>query len=112
MNLSKAETGLWIEGSHRSPFDFMCMVIEFAHDYGFDMDWDRFVSDINTLKTVDMNEVDMDTLLGCSYRDISEAIDWTYEDALDYLNDNTRPGLVWVVREQGLILMDEGEADD
>jgi hypothetical protein len=45
-------------------------------------------------------------------QEIFDAIDWTYEDALEYLNTNTREGLVWVVREQSLYLMTFEEADD
>jgi hypothetical protein len=43
--------------------------------------------------------------------DVLDAIDWTYQDALDYLNDNTRDGLVWEVRDQSLFLMTEEDAD-
>jgi len=103
-------TGIYIDGSHTSAFDFQVAVIHFAHEQGFEMEWDRFISDINTLKNVDMNEVDMDTLLGCSYQDISEAIDWTYEDAIDYLNTNTREGLYWEVIDQSLYLTEDADA--
>jgi hypothetical protein len=44
--------------------------------------------------------------------EVLDAIDWTYEDAIEYLNTNTREPLVWVVRDQSLMLMDEDEADD
>jgi hypothetical protein len=98
------ETGCYIDGSHKSPFDFACIVIEMAHDYGFELDWDQFVKDVAEFVRGDM-EYD-------NVYEIMDAIDWTYEDALDYLNDNTRPGFVWVVREQSLFLMDEDEADD
>jgi hypothetical protein len=104
MNLSNAETGCWIDGSHRSNFDFMCMVIEMAESYGFEMDFDQFVKDVTDLRNGD---VDDEWLM-----DVLNALDWTYEDALDYLNDNTRPGYVWVVRDQSLFLMTGDEADD
>jgi hypothetical protein len=104
MNLSDAETGCYIDGSHRSFFDFACLVIEMAHDYGFEMDWDQFIADMNWLSS---DEVDDDR-----HYEILDAIDWTYEDALEYLNTNTREGLVWVVREQSLYLMTYDEADD
>ncbi len=104
MNLSDVETGCYIDGSHMSSFDFSAAVIEFAHDFGFELDYDQFVKDVHGIRD--------DLFTDDDIYDIMDALDWTFEDALDYLNDNTRPGLVWVVREQGLILMDEGEADD
>lgn len=104
MNLSDVETGCYIDGSHMSSFDFAALVIEMAHEYGFELDWDRFIEDLEDFRNGD---VDDEWLL-----DVMDSIDWTYEDALEYLNTNTRPGLVWVVREQALLLMDEDEADD
>jgi len=98
------ETGCWIDGSHMSSFDFTALVIEMAHEYGFELEWDQFVKDVTDLRNGD---VDDEWLM-----DVLNALDWTYEDALDYLNDNTRPGYVWVVRDQSLFLMDEDEADD
>jgi hypothetical protein len=50
---------------------------------------------------------DEDTLL-----DILDSLDWTYEGALDYLNTTPPSGCVWVVRDNSLFLMTEGEADD
>jgi hypothetical protein len=103
MNLSDAETGCYIDGSHRSFFDFACLVIEMAHDCGFEMDWDIFLSDMAWLES---KQDDEDREL-----EILNALDWTYEDALDYLNTNTRPGFVWVVEDQSLFLMTEEDAD-
>jgi hypothetical protein len=82
----------------------MCLVIELAHDYGFELEWDQFIADMNWLSS---DEVDDDR-----HYEILDAIDWTYEDALEYLNTNTREGLVWVVREQSLYLMTYEEAED
>ena len=104
MNKADVETGCYIDGSHMSSFDFAVAVIEVAHDHGFEIEYDQFVKDIQEYRNGDLDD---DTVY-----EILDSVDWTYEDALDYLNDNTRPGLVWVVREQGLILMDEDEADD
>ncbi len=98
------ETGCYIDGSHRSNLEFMCLVIELAHDYGFELEWDQFIADMNWLSS---DEVDDDR-----HYEIMDAIDWTYEDALDYLNINTREPLVWVVRDQSLYLMSYDEADD
>jgi hypothetical protein len=104
MNLTDAATGCWIDGSHRSSLEFTALVIELAHDYGFELEWDQFVADLNWLSS---DEVDDER-----HFEIMEALDWTYEDALDYLNENTRPGFVWVVRDQSLFLMTDEEADD
>ena len=106
LNLTDVETGCYIDGSRRDVVEFSLLVIELAHDYGFELDWDRFVKDAANLRepgyVMDDDEI----------QEIFDAIDWTYEDALDYLNTNTRPGFVWVVREQALFLMDEDEVDD
>ena len=102
MNLNNAETGCWIDGSHRSSFEFMCLVIEMAHDYGFEMDWEQYQQDLADYNTDSIFE---------DYAEMMDALDWTYEDALEYLNDNTRPGLVWVVEDQSLFLMTEEDAN-
>ena len=104
MNLSDVETGCYIDGSHMSSFDFSAAVIEFAHDFGFELEWEAFLRDVEWMNG---DETDDERL-----SDILDAIDWTYEDALEYLNTNTREGLVWVVREQSLYLMTFEEADD
>jgi hypothetical protein len=105
MNLSDAETGCYIDGSRRDVVEFSLLVIELAHDYGFELDWDRFVKDAANLRepgyVMDDDEI----------QEIFDAIDWTYEDAIDYLNTNTRPGFVWVVEDQSLFLMTEDDAD-
>lgn len=106
MTMSKdipVETGCYIDGSHRSSFDFACLVIEMAHDYGFEMDWDIFLSDMSWLES---KQDDEDREL-----EILDSLDWTFEDALEYLNTNTRPGFVWVVEDQSLFLMTEEDAD-
>ena len=105
MNLSDVETGCYIDGSRRDVVEFSLLVIELAHDYGFELDWDRFVKDAANLRepgyVMDDDEI----------QEIFDAIDWTYEDAIDYLNTNTRPGFVWVVEDQSLFLMTEDDAD-
>jgi len=105
MNLSNAETGCWIDGSHRSPFEFMCLVIEMAHDYGFELEYDQFVKDVEWMRTPNPNDAQDEAA------EILDALDWTYEDALEYLNTNTRPGFVWVVEDQSLFLMTEEDAN-
>lgn len=106
MNLSDAETGCYIDGSHMDNIQFTLCVIELAHNHGFELDWEQFIKDATALGAAEAM-MEEDELF-----EILNALDWTYEDALDYLNDNTRPGFVWVVREQSLFLMDEDEADD
>jgi len=98
------ETGCYIDGSHMSPFDFSAAVIEFAHDYGFELDWDVFLVDTEQFRAGEISDEFIPEVLN--------ALDWTYEDALEYLNTNTREGLVWVVRDQSLFLMTYDEADD
>jgi hypothetical protein len=107
MNLSKAMPGLWIDGSHMGNLEFMMSVIEFAHDdYGFELEWDQFVKDAANLREPGymMEEDELNEVL--------DAIDWTYEDALEYLNDNTREGLYWEVIDQSLFLMTEEDAEN
>jgi hypothetical protein len=106
MNLSDVETGCYIDGSHRDSIEFSLLVIEMAHDCGFELEWDQFVKDAANLREPGymMEEDELNEIL--------DAIDWTYEDALDYLNINTREPLVWVVRDQSLYLMSYDEADD
>ena len=103
MNLSDAETGCYIDGSHMSSFDFAALVIEMAHEYGFELEWEAFLRDVEWMNG---DETDDERL-----SEILDAVDWTYEDAIEYLNTNTRPGFVWVVEDQSLFLMTEEDAD-
>ena len=105
MNLSNAEAGCWIDGSHRSNFDFMCLVIELAHDYGFEMEWETFIKDVEWMRTPNPDDAQDEAA------EILDALDWTYEDALEYIQSSTRPGFVWVVEDQSLFLMTEEDAN-
>jgi len=98
------ETGIYIDGSHRSAFDFMCLVIEMAHDYGFEMEWDAFLSDVEKYRNGEFEVGDDDWI------DVSESIEWTYEDALQYLDEITREGVYWEVRDQSLYLVEDADA--
>jgi hypothetical protein len=104
MNLTDAATGCWIDGSHRSSLEFTALVIELAHDYGFELEWDQFVEDMQKLESGEYEGSDDEI-------EIMDALDWTYDDAIEYLNDNTRQGLCWVVRDQSLFLMTEEDAE-
>lgn len=89
------ETGCYIDGSHISSTDFSIKVIEFAHDLGFELDYEQFQQDVADWNTESIFE---------DFAEIMDAIDWTYEDALEYLNTNTREGLYWEVIDQSLYL--------
>ena len=97
-------TGCVLDGSHMKSDDFIIAVIQLAVESGFEIDHQTFIDDLAFLAS---EEDDEDRLL-----DIMNALDWTYEDALEYLNEHTRPGYVWVVRDQSLFLMTGDEADD
>jgi hypothetical protein len=101
MNLSDVETGCYIDCTHRSNFVFMCLVIELAHDYGFEMDWEQYQQDIADYNTDSIFE---------DFAEILDALDWTFEDALEYLNTNTREGLYWEVIDQSLYLTEDADA--
>ena len=104
MNLNDVETGCYIDGSHRDSIEFSLLVIEMAHDYGFELEWDQFVKDAANLREPGymMEEDELNEVL--------DAIDWTYEDALGYLNDNTREGFYWEVIDQSLYLVEDADA--
>ena len=96
-------TGCVLDGSHMNSIDFTLAVIDLAVDAGFEIDQEQYRKDIDWMNS----EVDDEDI----YLDILNALDWTYEDALDFLNDNTRDGLVWEVRDQSLFLMAVEDAD-
>ncbi len=95
------EIGCIIDGSHIRTQDFQIEVIRFAVDVGFEIDIVQFDKDVEWLNEPhSIDELDEDqTLL-----DILDALDWTYEDALSYLNDNVREGYCWSVEDQSLYL--------
>lgn len=104
MNLTDAETGCYIDCTHRSNFDFMCLVIELAHDYGFEMEWETFIKDVEWMRTPNSHDAQEEAA------EILDALDWTFEDALEYLNTNTREGLYWEVIDQSLYLTEDADA--
>ena len=89
-------TGCVIDGSHMSSIDFTLAVIDLAVDAGFEIDESQYLADLDWLKS---DEDDEDRLI-----DIREALDWTYEDALDFLNSKLPNGLYYTVDDQCLIL--------
>ena len=96
--LSDVEAGCYIDGSHISSFDFMVAVIDFAVDHGFEMDVQQYRQDLSDISSGNITEDSGDLL------EILQALDWTYDDAIEYLNDNTREGFVWTVEDQSLFL--------
>ena len=99
------ETGCYIDGSHMSSFDFTTSVIDFAYDHGFELEYDQFVKDVEWMRTPNPDYAHDEAA------EILDALDWTYEDAIEFLNSNTREGFVWVVEDQSLFLMTEEDAD-
>jgi hypothetical protein len=77
-------------------FDFITAVIDLAVDAGFEIDEAQYREDIEWMKS---EEDDEDRLLS-----ILDALDWTYEDALEFLNSKLPEGLCYTVDEQSLFL--------
>lgn len=92
--------GCVIDGSHMSNFDFMVAVIRYAMSRGFEIETKQFEDDLLWLsKYEDHVAEDEDILL-----DIYDALDWTYEDALEYLNSITPADYFYLVEDQSLFL--------
>ena len=89
-------TGCVIDGSHMNYFDFAVAVIDLAVDAGFEIDREQYGADLEAYKNDGLDE---DTLLS-----VLDALDWTYEDALEYLNSKLPEGLCYTVDEQSLFL--------
>ena len=95
-----SETKCFFDGSHMNPFDFSVRVIDYAVYRGFEIDEAQYREDIEWMKS---EEDDEDRMLS-----IQDALDWTYDDALDYLNEIDNPaGRAWYVEDQSLY-MEEG----
>jgi hypothetical protein len=85
-----------------SNFDFITAVIDLAVGYGFEIDEEQYASDIAAFNNETLDE---DT-----FYSVLDALDWTYEDALDYLNDIHNPaGRVWYVEDQSLFMEESDE---
>ena len=89
-------TGCVIDGSHMNSIDFTLAVIDLAVDSGFDIDQEQYNKDREWMNS---EEDDEDI-----YLDILNALDWTYEDALEYLNSKLPDGLCYTVDDQSLFL--------
>jgi hypothetical protein len=94
---------LYIDGSHLSNHEFMERVIRFAGDAGFDnVDWDTFDSDMAILHTTD----DLEFI-----NDVDWELGWTFDQAMDYLNDTCPDGSVYAIMESSLYLLDTEDED-
>ena len=89
-------TGCVIDGSHMNSFDFITAVIDLAVDAGFEIDRERYGADVEAYKNDGLDE---DMLY-----EVLDALDWTYEDALDFLNSGLPDGLHYTVDCNCLIL--------
>ena len=89
-------TGCVIDGSHMNSIDFTLAVIDLAVDAGFEIDEAQYREDIEWMWS---EEDDEDRLLS-----ILDALDWTYEDALEFLNSGLPDNLYYTVECQCLIL--------
>ena len=90
------EMGCVIDGSHMNSIDFTLAVIDYAISQGFEIDEAQYREDIEWMKS---EEDDEDRLLS-----ILDALDWTYEDALEYLNSGLPDNLCYTVDDQSLFL--------
>ena len=89
-------TGCVIDGSHMNPFDFSVAVIDLAVDAGFELDEEVYRKDVEDMRN---GEVDDEWVMS-----VLDALDWTYEDALEYLNSGLSDGLCYTVDDQSLFL--------
>ena len=89
-------TGCVLDGSHMNSFDFITAVIDLAIDAGFELDEETYRKDVEDMRN---GEVDDEWIMS-----VLDALDWTYEDALEYLNSGLPEGLYYTVDCQCLIL--------
>lgn len=89
-------TGCVLDGSHMNYFDFAVAVIDLAVDAGFEIDRERYGADVEAFRNDGLDEDTLDEVL--------ESLDWTYYDALEFLNSKLPEGLCYTVDEQSLFL--------
>ena len=89
------QAGCYIDGSHMSNLDFTIAVIDFAISLGFEIDEQVYRDDLENLPVADDDE----------RLDILDALDWTMQEAMDYLNDEVAPeGSHFWIYESSLFL--------
>jgi hypothetical protein len=91
-------TGCVLDGSHMSGFDFAIAVIDLAVDAGFEINVQQYRQDLSDISSGNIAEDSEDLL------EILQALDWTYDDALEYLNSGLPNGLHYTVDCNCLIL--------
>ena len=96
-------TGCVIDGSHMSSIDFAVAVIDLAVDAGFEIDVQQYRQDLSDISSGNIADDSEDFL------EILQALDWTYDEALEYLNSIVPEGLCYTVDCSCLILE---EVDD
>ena len=89
-------TGCVIDGSHMNSFDFTVAVIDLAVDAGFELDEQAYRKDVDDMRN---GEVKDEWIM-----DVLDSLDWTYEDALEYLNSITPADYFYLVEDQSLFL--------
>ena len=89
-------TGCVLDGSHMNSFDFTTAVIDLAIDAGFELDEETYRKDVDDMRN---GEVRDEWIM-----DVLDSLDWTYEDAIEYLNSKLPEGLCYTVDEQSLFL--------
>ena len=91
-------TGCVIDGSHMNSFDFTVAVIDLAVDAGFEIDVQQYRQDLSDISSGNIADDSEDLL------EILQALDWTYDDALEYLNSKLPDNLCYTVDNQSLYL--------
>lgn len=86
--------GCYIDGSQMSNLDFTVAIINLAISLGFEIDEQRYRDDLENLPVLDDEERD----------DVLDALDWTMDEALDYLEEMKPEGTTWTYRNSSLCL--------
>ena len=109
------QAGCCIDGSHMSNLDFTIAVIDFAVSLGFEIDHQAYRDDLEYIQDNSMyagnelvaigHDVDSASSTSDNIQDIYEALDWTMQEAMDYLNDEVAPeGSHFWIHESSLFL--------
>lgn len=106
--LSESKVSCFFDGSHTSFIDFAVRVIDYAISRGFEIDEATYRADLDWLKSVgDVKYLEADQESIDRMYEITDALDWTYDDALEYLNEiDNAAGRAWWVEDQSLFMED------
>lgn len=104
-NITDENIGCWIDGSHDRSDYFMFQVIRTAYMFfDFDVEIDLIIADLGNMEN---GELDQDELL-----DVLDSLDWTYQAALDHMNDQLRDTPYYFeVEDQSLYLARDEPAE-